>query len=111
MDTFRDMLDNWESRAQESSERVEYTLELHKHDLVKIKAFAQAYGLDEATITRGLIHSALMQAEEAMPYVKGSEVIRVEEGENIYADAGRTPAFIEAEQAISRALDVKSQPS
>ena len=111
MDIFRDMLNNWESRSQESSERVEYTLALHKHDLVKIKAFAQAYGLDEATITQGLIHSALKQAEQAMPYVKGSEVIRVEEGENIYADAGRTPAFIEAEQAISKALDVKSQPS
>lgn len=108
MDVFRDMLNNWESRSQESSERVEYTLELHKHDLVKIKAFAQAYGLDEASITRGLIHSALMQAEEAMPYVKGNEVIRVEEGEEIYADAGRTPAFVEAEQAISKALDINN---
>jgi len=108
MDIFRDMLNNWESRSQESSERVEYTLALHKHDLVKIKAFAQAYGLDEATITQGLIHSALQQAEQAMPYVKGSEVIRVEEGEDIYADAGRTPAFVEAEQAISKALDINN---
>ena len=41
-----------------------------------------------------------------MPYVKGSEVIRIEEGEEIYADAGKTPAFIEAEQAISKALDI-----
>ena len=111
MDIFKDMLNNWESRSQASSEQVEYTLALHKHDLVKIKAFAHAYGLDEATITPGLIHSALKQAEQAMPYVKGSEVIRVEEGEDIYADAGRTPAFVEAEQAISRALDMKSQSS
>jgi len=46
-----------------------------------------------------------------MPYVKGSEGIRVEEGEDIYADAGRTPAFVEAEQVFSRTLAVKSQSS
>jgi hypothetical protein len=46
-----------------------------------------------------------------MPYVKGSEVIRVEEGEEIYADAGKTPAFVKAEQAISRALEVNSPSS
>ena len=39
-----------------------------------------------------------------MPYVKGSEVIRVEEGEEIFADAGKTPAYVEAEQAISKTL-------
>ena len=111
MDAFRAMLDNWESRSQESSERVEYSLSLHKRDLVKIKAFAQAYGLDEATITQSLIHCALEQAEQAMPYVKGSEIIRIEEGEEIYADAGKTPAFVKAEQAISRALEVNSPSS
>ena len=111
MDAFRAMLDNWESRSQESSERVEYSLSLHKRDLVKIKAFAQAYGLDETTITQSLIHCALEQAEQAMPYVKGSEVIRIEEGEEIYADAGKTPAFIEAEQAISKALDINGAHS
>ena len=111
MDAFRAMLDNWESRSQESSERVEYSLSLHKRDLVKIKAFAQAYGLDETTITQSLIHCALEQAEQAMPYVKGSEVIRIEEGEEIYADAGKTPAFVIAEQAISRELDLNSPPS
>jgi hypothetical protein len=42
MDAFRAMLDNWESRSQESSERVEYSLSLHKSDLVKIKALAKA---------------------------------------------------------------------
>jgi len=104
MDTFEKMLNNWESKSQESSERVEYTLTMHKHDLVKIKAFAQAYGLDEATITQGLIHSAIKEAEQAMPYVKGTDVIRVEEGEEIYADAGKTPVYVEAEQKLSKTL-------
>lgn len=104
MDTFKNMLNNWESKSQEASERVEYTLTMDKHDLVKIKAFAEAYGLDESIITEGLIHTAIKEAESAMPYVKGSEIIRIEEGEEIYADAGKTPAYVEAEQAISKVL-------
>ncbi|MFJ3428303.1 MULTISPECIES: hypothetical protein [Pseudomonas] len=46
-----------------------------------------------------------------MPYVKGSEVIRIEEGEEIYADTCNTPAFIEAEQAVSRDLDINGPHS
>ncbi len=102
MDTFKHMLNHWESRCEASSERVEYTLTLRKHDLIKIKAFAAAYGLDESTITEGLLHSALMEAEQAMPYVKGSEVIRVEDGDEIYADVGKTPAFVAAEQQFAK---------
>ena len=109
MNTFKDMLNNWESQSQEASEQVEYTLTMHKHDLIKIKAFAQAYGLDEATITEGLIHSAIKEAEQAMPYIKGQQIIRIEEGEEIYADAGKTPLFVEAEQALSKEMHMKSQ--
>jgi len=101
MDTFGDMLNNWESKSREASEQVEYTLTMRKHDLVKIKAFAQAYGLDEATIIQDLIRSAIKEAEQAMPYVRGTDVIRVEEGEEIYADAGKTPIYVEAEQKLS----------
>lgn len=104
MDTFKNMLNDWESKSQEARERVEYTLTMDKHDLVKIKAFAEAYGLDEAMITEGLIHSAIKEAEQAMPYVKGSQVIRVEEGEEIYADAGKTPAYVEAEHNLSKSV-------
>ncbi|MCF5173178.1 MULTISPECIES: hypothetical protein [Pseudomonas] len=104
MDAFKTMLNNWESKSQEASERVEFTLTMDKHDLVKIKAFAEAYGLEEATITEGLIHSAIKEAEQAMPYVKGRDVIRVEDGDEVYADAGKTPAYIEAEQRLSKTL-------
>ena len=46
-----------------------------------------------------------------MPYVKCSEVIRIEEGEEIHADTSNTPAFIEAEQAVSRDLDINGPHS
>ena len=76
------------NKAHEASELAKITLTIRKQDLVKIKAFAEAYELDESVITEGLIHTAINEAETAMPYVKGSEVIRVEEGEEIFTDAG-----------------------
>ena len=88
MDTFKTMLSNWENKAHEASELAKITLTIRKQDLVKIKAFAEAYEQDECVITEGLIHTAINEAETAMPYVKGSEVIRVEEGEEIFTDAG-----------------------
>ncbi|TWC22147.1 MULTISPECIES: hypothetical protein [unclassified Pseudomonas] len=105
MDTFKTMLSNWENKAHETSKLVEITLTIRQQDLVKIKAFAEAYELDESVITEGLIHSAIKEAEIAMPYVKGDEVIRVEEGEEIYADVGKTPAFVEAEIRIFKSMN------
>ncbi|BAP40815.1 hypothetical protein NJC40_26300 [Pseudomonas sp. 21LCFQ02] len=102
MNSFQTLLSEWEAKARQQHERSEVTLSLYRHDLVKIKALAEAYGLDEATITEGLLHAALQEAEAAIPYVQGSEVIRVEEGEPVYADAGKTPAFVAAEQRILR---------
>ena len=100
MNSFQTLLSEWEAKARHQQERSEVTLSLYRHDLVKIKALAEAYGLDEATITEGLLHAALKEAEAAIPYVQGAEVIRVEEGEPVYADAGKTPAFVAAEQRI-----------
>lgn len=102
MNSFQTLLSQWESNARQQQERSEVTLSLYRHDLVKIKALAEAYGLDEATITEGLLHTALLEAEAAIPYVQSAEVIRVEEGEPVYADAGKTPAFVAAEQRLSR---------
>ena len=109
MDTFKTMLSNWENKAHETSKLVEITLTIRKQDLVKIKAFAEAYGLDQSIITEGLIHTAIKEAETAMPYVKGSEVIRVEEGEEVYADVGKTPAFVEAEIKIFKSMNTQQE--
>ena len=72
--------------------------------LVKIKAFAEVCGLDKATITEGLIHSEIKATEQAMLYAKGSQIIRIKDGEEIFADADKTPVYVEAEQAISKTL-------
>ncbi|TBU95993.1 hypothetical protein [Stutzerimonas kirkiae] len=100
MSTFATLLNQWETRSRAAQERVETTLTLYRHDLVKIKAFAEIYGLDEQTITEGLLHAAIHEAESAIPYIKGEQVIRTEEGDEIFADVGKTPAYVEAEQRI-----------
>ena len=104
MNTFEQMLSNWEAKAHEINDRAEYTLSLRQSDLVKIKALAEAYELPEAVITEGLLEAAMKEAEQAIPYVKGSEVIRIEEGEEVYADAGKTPAYVRAENRLSKLI-------
>lgn len=44
-----------------------------------------------------------------MPYVKASQIIRIEEGEEIYADAGKAPAYVEAENEISKSMKTSRQ--
>ena len=39
-----------------------------------------------------------------MLYAKGSQIIRIKDGEEIFADADKTPVYVEAEQAISKTL-------
>jgi len=48
------------------------------------------------------LQSAIKEAERAIPYVKGSQIIRIEEIEEVYADAGKTPAFVAAEKVLSK---------
>lgn len=105
MSTFTDLLKSWEEKSLKAKERAETTITLSTRDLVKIRAFAKAYDLDVATVTEGLIHTAIKEAEKAMPYVKGSEVIRIEETEEVYADAGKTPAYVEAEKLLAKTIN------
>jgi hypothetical protein len=45
-------------------------------------------------------------------YEVNFQVIRVEEGEEIYADAGRTPAYVDAENRLALAIfNKKSEDS
>lgn len=104
MNKYQELLNEWEEKAAEAQDLVQVSVSIHRADLVKIKAFAEVYGLSESTITATLLHLSIKEAETAIPYVQGSEVIRVEEGEPVYADAGKTPALVEAEHKIHRAL-------
>ncbi|OVZ07042.1 hypothetical protein [Pseudomonas aeruginosa] len=104
MNSFRDLLDAWDRNAAEAKDLVTVPVSLHRADLVKIKAFAEVYNLPESTVIADLLATSIKEAESAMPYVQGAEVIRIEEGEPVYGDAGKTPAFVEAEQRIAKQM-------
>lgn len=105
MNSFRNLLDGWDKNAAEAYDLVTVPVSLHRADLVKIKAFAEVYGLTESTVIADLLACSIKEAESAMPYVQGSQVIRVEEDEPVYGDAGKTPAFVEAEQKIAKQMN------
>ncbi|WP_060488749.1 hypothetical protein [Pseudomonas sp. NBRC 111121] len=104
MNRFRELLEQWDKKTTEAQDLTTLPVTLHRSDLVKIKAFAEVYGLDESTVTASLLALSIKEAESAMPYVQGAEVIRIEENEPVYADVGKTPAFVEAEQRIAKQM-------
>ncbi|OOV98479.1 hypothetical protein [Pseudomonas sp. MF4836] len=104
MNRFRDLLEDWDRNAAEAQDLVTVPVALHRSDLVKIKAFAEVYKLPESTVIADLLGASIKEAEAAMPYIQSGEVIRIEEGEPVYADAGRTPEFVSAEQKIAKQL-------
>lgn len=102
MNPFKSVIDKWQAKALEAEETTEVSITLKTADLVKIRAFAEVYGLPESEITVSLLEAAIKEAERAMPYVQGDTVIRVEDGEEIFDDAGKTPAYVEAERRLSK---------
>ena len=105
---FDGLLDKLEELGNQEKNRHEFTFSTSLHDAVKVKALAEVYNLSEEKILEHLLHTAIKAAETQMPYVQSSEVIRVEDGEEIYADAGKTPKYVEAEQRIYKEMTENS---
>lgn len=99
MSTFSSLLETWEKAAQKNVGKVAREVSLYESDEVKIRALAAMYSLPVEEITASLIHQAIIELEEKMPYVAGARVIRVEEGADIYEDIG----------PMARYLDVQAQ--
>ncbi|MDP4548817.1 hypothetical protein [Marinobacter sp. MDS2] len=94
------MLDDWEQRSTHVKEQVSTKVVLNKTDLIKVEALAETYKLPAGDLLANIISTALLQIEEQMPYVAGDKVIRVEEGNPIYEDVGRTPDYMAAKAKL-----------
>ena len=92
-----DLLSQWEKRARKVNSRQDETLSIYKGDSIKLEALASMYKLSKDDVVATLIHEALQELEAKMPYVQGNKVIRIEDGEEIYEDAGPMPRYL-AEQ-------------
>jgi hypothetical protein len=96
------MLDDWELRSTHVKEQVSTTIVLNRVDLIKVEALAEAYKLPASNLLANLINTVLLEIEEQMPYVAGDKVIRIEEGDPIYEDVGRTPEYLAAKARLQR---------
>ena len=97
---FAQLLGSWEKRSADNANLITATIAIHEPDKIKLQALAELYQLPEGEITGHLLHHALMALEAAMPYVPGSNVIRIEEGDEIYEDIGPLPRYLEAQKQL-----------
>ncbi|WP_415881968.1 hypothetical protein [Neptuniibacter sp. QD34_54] len=97
------LLDEWEGRARKVNGRKEEQLSIYKSDSVKLEALASMYKLSKDDVVATLIHEALNELEAKMPYIQGSKVIRIEDGEEIYEDAGPMPRYLAEQKKVLEA--------
>ena len=96
----KNMLDDWELQSAHVKEQVSTDIVLNKEDLIKVEALAEVYQLSATDLLANLINTALQEVEVQIPYVAGTKVIRIEEGDPVYEDIGRTPAYLAAKARL-----------
>ena len=90
----RQLIEAWQSNAGEPQRGCELCLALTVADHARRTCLDP--GRDVETLARELLQAALLEVEEAMPYVPGQKVIGEDEfGDPIYEDVGPTPRFLE----------------
>ena len=96
----KNMLEDWEHQSAHAEEQVSTQIVLNAGDLIKVEALAEAYQLPANDLLANLINTALAEVEVQIPYVAGTKVIRTEEGDPVYEDVGRTPAYLAAKARL-----------
>ena len=91
---FAELIQEWEARQLLHRQKVPMQVSVFDTDRVKIQALAAVYNLSEQEIIASVLHHGLFELETRMPYQKGTRVIRVEEGEEIFEDIGMMPRYI-----------------
>ncbi|MCV6589298.1 MAG: hypothetical protein OIF57_09745 [Marinobacterium sp.] len=98
--SFKTLIKHWQDHRKNRQQRTEYPLTLYRDDLIKLQALADTFGLELNDVSASLIHQAIREMEEKMPYIPGPEIIRMEEGEAIHEDCGPMPDYIAAQKTI-----------
>ena len=93
---FLDILARWRQEAQDAEVTESFNITVNQSDLHRLRALAQTFNQSIESITTELLHAAINEIEAGMPYEAGEKVIRVEEGQEIYEDAGPTPIYLAA---------------
>ena len=100
LSNFSRMLESWENHAEEEQKKVKMEISYLASDDIKLKALAEVYKLPFDEVVSSLIHQAILEVEEKMPYIAGNKVIRVEESAEVYEDIGPMARYLEAQHQL-----------
>ncbi len=100
--SFKTLLAQWQSQTNFAQQRISCQLDIPQNDLRKLEALAETFQLERNEVVASLLHLAILEIEEKMPYIPGTRVIRIEEGEEIYEDLGPMPRYLAAQQKLRK---------
>ncbi|MFT6189627.1 MAG: hypothetical protein ACJAZ6_001460 [Oleispira sp.] len=86
----------WEKEFSGQLSEEGYEIKLSLEDAARLEALCEMFPkYPQENLLRDLISSALTEVTSSFPYVKGKEVVALdEEGDPMYADVGPTPNFL-----------------
>lgn len=93
---FSELLEQWEAKRELDRELMTVPISLTRSDKARLQALADVYEQPLENLMADLLHAALDEAECSIPYVPGEQVIRMEDGDPCYNDAGKMPDYIKA---------------
>ncbi|WP_299198722.1 hypothetical protein [uncultured Amphritea sp.] len=96
------LLKKLEEQSTEKCKLVECNFAITEEDQSKVQALAELFHMSEEELVADLLHSALLEIEERMPYREGPKVIRVEEGDPVYEDIGPMPRYMAIKNRLSQ---------
>lgn len=104
------LLTNWQHNAETKNEKLKCECYISQHDDIRIQAFAKTFNHSQEAILEDIIHTALDELERSIPYIPGSKVIRVEDGDPVYEDIGLMPHYLRNKQQINPVSTSSTQP-
>ncbi len=107
MTQLRQLLETWQTEDTHQHPTQSLKIDVPVATLAKIRALGEMYpGRSEQQIINDLLHAALHDIEEAMPYVAGRRVIAQDEfGDDIFEDTGPGPRFQQLTHKHLQGLD------
>ena len=109
MAKFKALLEAWKEKAGPAKTQNAYAVRLPFGDAARLHALADLYpGRAVEDIITDLLHVALDEVAESMPYQCGPKVISQDDhGDPVYEDIGMTPRFLELSRKYKKSLQAK----
>lgn len=106
---FSKLLTEWEHRSANQADLIPTDIRVHQTDHIKLTALSKLYNLPIDELAGSLLKQALEKLEAEMPYISGTKVIRIEEGDKIYEDIGPTPRYLAAQKLAQQEHNRKNK--